>query len=729
MIGKCAAIAAVMFGCPAVSHAQDSEPGAGDIVVTTQRRPALEGDVPASTDVLSRDRLLASTVRSFDGLARVDTGTEIAAYQGETQIFVRGVGAVTFIGGFDGSIGVYSDGVYLSRPSAIAPAMFDVDRVEILKGPQGTLYGRNATGGAINIISRGPTENWTGDFASTVGNYNNVDFTGAIGGPVAQNLSFRLAVGSNNHSGYTTLYFGKTSAGSSITRHAEDQHDVTTRLSLRWQATPSLAVDLAADYYRADDRAVVFQFSGPGYDNSPLFRARISAGEVGPYGRRQVSTSFLPFNRPENWGLRSKVSLDLGSATLSWINAYHRTRPQNFDDLTNSTILGESQFKQEDASQLSQEIVLASDLTDAKLHYVLGASYFRERNQIRNEFFFPYLAGYLGGSGQPDCCLLKANGSTSIDTVAAYGEATVSLTPVLSLTGGGRYSEDRKSGRNLLDFVGYALQNDALLKPVRFHSFTPKVGLELRPRPGMLFYANVSRGFKAGGFNVGSTQNSPYEPESIWAYELGFKVDVLKSAHLSGSAFHYDYSDMQVQDVAANTVLIRNAASAKVDGVEARVVAQPFTSTHLDLSATYLHARFSDYSTINTKTPQLGLLNLSGNPLPQSPTVKVNAGIEQSIPGPGNWAITARGDVTWQDRIYFSAFKDPRATQAAYWWIKARLTLASPSRRDQISFFADNLTDTHAFTNISITGDLDGSRGSGNLAPPRTYGVQLVRHW
>lgn len=700
-----------------------------DIVVTAQRRPTSEKDVPASIDVLSRDRLVDTGIRAFEGLARIDTGLEIAAYQGETQLFLRGVGAVTFIGGFDSSVAVYADGVYLSRPSAIAPALFDVDRVEVLKGPQGSLYGRNATAGAINLISRGPTEQWSGNASATIGKYSNVDVLAGVGGPITSNLSFRLAAGTNNHSGYTTLYFGRGTDGRPVTRRAEDRHDFTSRLSLRWKPASAVTVDLAADYFRADDRAVVFHFSGPGYANSPLFQSRIATGELGAYRSRRVSTSIIPYNRPENWGVRGTTAVDLGSSVLTWTSAYRRTRPENYDDLTNSTVLGESQFKQERSRQLTQDLQLASGPGETRFRYVVGGSYFRERNAIRNEFFFPYLVGYLGGQGQPDCCLLKANGSTATDALAVFGDATLAVLPRLAVTLGGRYAAERRAGTNLLDFVNFAVQNDARLAPVWFHSFTPKAGLEYRPTDRTLVYATASRGFKAGGFNVGSTQNTPYKPESIWSYEVGGKLDLGRAAQISMAAFHYDYTDMQVQDVAANTVLIRNAASAKIDGVEANLQVRPTDSLRLDASATYLDARFDRYRTVNTKTPQLGVLDLSGNPLPQAPGFKAHGGAEYTVTAANEWELRIRGDATWQDRIYFSAFKDPRATQAAYWWVKARVAVSPPDHGYEIALIADNLTDTRAFTNISITGDLDGSRGSGNLAPPRTYGIQFSRNW
>lgn len=722
-------------GDPAAPGSTDRNPTGGTespgdaIVVTAQRRPVRAQDVPGAISVVTARELDATTTRTFEDLARIDPSTQLSAYQGEMQLFVRGVGAVTFIGGFDTSVGVYSDGVYLSRPAAIPPAFFDLERVEILKGPQGSLYGRNATGGAIQLVHRGPTADWQADASLTLGNYRTVDGFAAISGPLTDHLGMRLAVGTNNHSGYTRLDFGLQPSGERRIAHGEDRHDLTARLTLEWRPTESTGLEIVGDYYRADDRAVMFHFSGPGYANNPLFLARLAQGEVGGYGTRTVKTSFLPENDPEHWGVSARGWVDLPFGTLSALSAYRRTRPRNLDDLSNSTVLGESQFKEERARQFSQDLLLASR-PGAPVSYVAGLSYFRERNAIRNEYVFPYLLDYLGGTGSADCCLLKANGTTRTDAFAAFADATVPLAARLDLVAGARWSHERRGGSNLLEFVSVQTVNAAVFDPATFEAFTPRFGLRLRPSDDVQLHATVSKGFKSGGFNTGSAQNDPYRPEKVWSYEIGGDWTVPAAGlRFKAAAFHYDYRDLQVQDVVANSVIIRNAATARIDGVELDARIDPVPALTLEAAGTYLDARFSRYDTVNLKQPELGVLDLSGNPLPQAPRFKGRVAGEYRTQLSPRYRLTLRADLLWQGRIYFSAFKDPRATQGAYAWLKTRATFATLDGRYELALFADNLTNVRAFTNISITGDLDASRGSGQLAPPRTFGARLSAHF
>lgn len=695
-----------------------------DIVVTATRRPLREQDVAAATNILPAAVLEAQSIRSFDDLSRSDPGLQLVAYQGETQLFVRGIGAVTFIGGFDSSIAVNLDGVYLGRPTAVASALFDIERVEILKGPQGTLYGRNATGGAINLVRREPTAAWRTDARIAIGNYGRADANAGIGGPLADNLNVRVALGTNNHRGFTRLYLGRDANGDRIAARAESRHDLAARARLDWTVTPAVRIELSGDYYRADDRAVLFHFAGPGYANNPLFLSNIAEGDVGGYGTREINASVLPFNKPENWGVSARVVANLGGPILTATTSARRTHARNLTDMSNSTVLGESQFKDERAAQFSQDVELRS-AEGSHISYVVGASFFRERNAIRNEFFIPRLVGYLGGPGTADCCLLRANGSVDTDAYALFGEAGLPLGPATTATIGARVGRERRSGTNLLDFTGFATLNEAILAPATFHSFTPKIALEHRLGSLGIAYASATKGYKAGGFNVGSPQNDPYEPETIWSYEIGAKLRPAQNWQLDLSAFHYDYDDLQVQDVDQNSVLIRNAATAKVDGIELGTRWNHANRLEVGLMAAWLNARFSRYATVNTKTPQLGVLDLRGNPLPQAPQWRVLGHIEYEAPLGTLGSMRLRADASWQDRIYFSAFKDAKATQPGYVWLKARATLLPARSPYRIALFVDNLTDRKAFTNISITGDLDASRALGTLAPPRTWGLEL----
>lgn len=709
---------------------ENAAASAGDdvIVVTAQRRPVEVEKVPAAIDLVSSRLLKETSTRTFEGLARIDPSLQLSAYQGETQMFIRGIGAVTFIGGFDSSVAVFSDDIYLSRPSAVAPALFDVERVEILKGPQGSLYGRNATGGAILLVNRKPSDQWEGEASLVAGNYRTASGFAAIGGPLSSTLSLRAAVGTNNHGGYTRLDFGAVGGGRRRIEGAENQHDITGRLSLRWRPGDTVTVDFVADYYRADDRAVVFHFAGPGYANNPIFLARIGQGEVGPYGRRTITTSQRPFNRPENAGVSGKITVDTAIGTLSSLTAFRRTHPMNRNDMSNSTVLAENQYKEEQSSQLTQDLVLASAAGKIS-SYVIGMSYFHERNEIRNEYFFPFLLDYLGLPGSAGCCLLKANGTVRTDAVALFADGETPIAGALRLVAGARWSREWREGSNLLDFTGFQTINRAPFIPSNFSAFTPKVGLHYRPQGGVQAYATLSRGFKSGGYNIGTADNAAYRPEKIWAYEIGSRIRIAPLAmDVDLSAFHYDYSDLQVQDVAGNTVVIRNAASAKVDGAELALKLKPAPRLSIDASGTYLHARFTRYRTVNLKTPELGVLDLAGHPLPQAPRFKGRISGEYRLPLDHGSSLALRLDALWQDRIYFSAFKDPRATQGAFAWLKARMSLR-PSDWLEVAAFVDNLTNVRTFSNISITGDLDASRATGNLTAPRTFGVEFRRRF
>jgi iron complex outermembrane receptor protein len=724
-----AGAAAILAGAglaQAADLAPDRDPSGvvSELVVTAMRRTSTVDETDAALSAFSQAALQATNTRTFEDLARLDPSIQLSAYQGEMQLFMRGVGAVTFVGGFDTSVAVSLDGVYLSRPSAIAPAFFDLDRVEVLKGPQGVLYGRNATGGAVNLVTRGPTQTWTREAALTRGNYDAVEALAAVSGPLSDNLALRIAVGANHRDGYTRLMTSGQD-GALSPGDAEDRKDITARLRLDWTPSNRLSTSLSADYFRADDRAVVFHFAGPGYDNNPAFNAWIGQGQLGPVSEHTVFASVAPYNRPKNWGVSGRMAYDLGGATLMSLTSLRRTQPENYTDMSNSTVLGESQFKAERARQFSQDLQLVSSEA-TRLTYLAGLSYFRERNTIRNEFQFPFVASQFGLTPSPECCVLRADGQTRTDALAAFGEVRYAVTPRLRATLGGRYSHERRGGFNLLDYRGLLSINVARFTPATFNGFTPRAVLEFRPGAGQLLYASATKGFKAGGFNVGSAQNTPYAPEKVWSYELGSKLTAAQGRlRVNLAAFHYDYTDLQVQDVIDNSVLIRNAATAKIDGFEAALTARPTAVLALDAAATWLEARFDQYETVNTKTPTLGVLDLSGNPLPQAPRLKAHGGAEMSLPLGAAGALRLRGDVNWQGRVYFSAFKDPRARQDGFWWLKARATWSPTNGPYEVAAFMDNITNEQVFTNISITGDLDGSRALGNMAPPRTFGVRF----
>jgi len=703
----------------------------GDIVVTAQRRSESVQSTAVAISALSSDALAAKSIVNPQDLTYISPSVQAAAYQGDLQVHVRGVGIQAVTGGFDSSVALHLDGVYLARSPAAVSGLVDVDRVEVVRGPQGTLYGRNATGGSLNFLTKDPTSYWTGDASLTLGNYQTVNAFAAVGGPISDKVEIRIAAQTNNHEGYTRFVVPASASGSGDRFRGENRKDVFGRVKVLFKPTDNVSLLIAADYYKADDRAVVYQFFNNGYANSPTFFQLQSAAQVTPfYSRNQLSSGVRPYNKPEYWGVSGKLTVDLGPVTLTSLTAFRRTNPLNYDDISASSVFLIDQLKGERDRQFSQELQLGSN-GSGPFKYVVGAYYFNEKNDVRNEYNISYADTMFGIPENAACCRLYLNGRTTTKAYAAFGQASYELVNDLSVIVGGRYSREKRGGFNDVRYEQVpAFINQAQFDPDTFAAFTPKVGLEYRASRQAFLYATVSKGFKSGGFNVGSTQNDPFQPEKLWAYEAGTKLDLFnRKLRVNIAGFLYDYKNLQVQDVKDQGVIIRNAATARLKGIEVESIAQLTSTLRLDANAAWLDAKFDRYNTVNLKAPQLGLQNLSGNRLPQAPEWKVQVGLEQTFALANAGSLAVRGDAAWQDRIFFTAFNESFVTQPSYWWLKARMTYRPAVGGWSVAAYVDNIADVRVIANASTGADVDGSRTFGNLAPPRTYGVTFGYHF
>lgn len=765
------------------AEAQSSQAGPGvegpagvdDIVVTAQRRSESIQDTPVAVSAYGGADLINRGIGNLEALSLINPSLNVAIYQGEAQVYMRGIGTPIVVGGTDSSTAIHADGVFLSRAAASVPAFFDVERVEVIRGPQGTLYGRNATGGSINIISRGPTEEFEGQASLLVGNYNRFQLFTGVSGPISDKVRFRIAGQVHNRSGFTTIGRPATDPlGLGPTDDVEDANEIFLRAKLEFDLSDNLKLLLSGDYYRADDRGVTWHvmdlgYSKNGFVTNPAFVAATDAaaarGEFSQLRSRNMFSDIQFYNRPEILGVSARLDWQLGDHTLTSLSAYRYTNPNNRNDLDFSTANASDQVREERHNQFSQEFQLSSP-GDRPLQYVIGAFYFRETNDIRNEYFLATIPDLLGFAPAPDCCLLLLNGRSETTALAAFADGSYNFTERFALRFGARYSIEHRDGSNnvQLDRVP-AFNNIADFDAVTFRAFTPKIGLEFKPDDDSLFYATIVRGFKSGGFNIGSYQNEAFDPEFIWSYEGGAKLDLFdRRLRLNLAAFIYDYSDLQVQDTEQNNVLIRNAASARIKGIELEGAAAPTDNLKLDFSVAWLDAAFTDYVAADPKynnylaalgvtnpnagacpvgTPDAALPNnptcpfaqdLSGRRLPKAPRWKLSLGGEYRIDLAASGSVTLRGDVTWQDEIFFAAFQDREPVagapalavleQGAFAWLKARATYRSADDRWSLAAFIDNITDATVITNSIFTGDIVGSRVAGSLAPPRTFGLE-----
>lgn len=713
----------------------DTEDGASlfeEILVTAQRRTTSLQTTAAAISALSANEMKGRGIGDMEDLGQFNPSMDVAIYQGEAQIYIRGIGYSGIIGGTDSSTALHIDGVYLSRSSAAVPAFFDVDRVEVVRGPQGTLYGRNATAGSVNIITKKPTDEFSAEVSGLYGNYNRYRLFAAASGPLSDTVKVRLAAQMEDRDGFTTLIrpIEDPLGLGSVTSDVEDKDDFMARLTVQFDPSDDLRITLSGDYYKADDAASVWIYQDRGYATNDVFQDYIAerGGFLPEPDSREFISDLEHFNKPEIWGLTGKVEWSAGEYGITSLTAYKETNPLNRNDLDATGAFGVDQVREEDHKQFSQELQISSPGGQA-LEWILGLYYFYEENDVRNEYFLPFVDEQFGLPSDDNCCLLELNGTAETKAFAAFGEATYDVSERLELVLGARYSWEERDGTNdvvFRSFPGDDLNNVAELDAASWTSFTPKFGLNFAVSDDVFAYASASKGFKSGGFNIGSYQNDPFEPETIWSYEVGVKADLLDNRlRLNTAFFYYDYTDLQFQDVEGNNTIVRNAASAEIKGIEVEGTGFLTDNFQVDFGLAWLDATFSDLVVEDPKRRELGPLDLEGNVLPRAPEFKFNVGLQYTLDLESGASVMLRGDYSWQDEVFFSAFNVQGLYQGAYSWGKARVTYTNPDDTWDVSAFVDNISDEVVRKNATFNGDIIDSTATGNLAPPRTYGVEV----
>jgi iron complex outermembrane recepter protein len=712
---------------------------AGDIVVTAERRSGTLQKTPLSITALTGNDLAKARISSVADLRGNVPGLQVSTLAGYTYPYIRGIGSNALGLATDSSVAVMFDGVYLSRPEVANVPFGDIERVEVLRGPQGTLYGRNATGGLINVVEKQPSE--TFDAAGTLeyGSYNHVLGQAYLTGPVSDlghtAVSFSYVHLSDD--GYIRNLGATQSPGGAPDRY-DDQGTDAARFQIKSEVTDRLTVRLAADYTRIREA---------GNQLKPINAANAGFAEAFPqvFGKVDVPGNFyegditIPLkNNGDFYGIHGYVDYQLADdIKLSSITAFRRNKSDvcyssggtNIDMVDVCFVL--------DSQQISQELQLTGKT--GRFSWVVGLYYFNENGA--NDFYQYYPTAYPSAFGLPSPSTTFKLGSTELwwlthentDAYAAYAQGTYALSDKLHFTGGIRYSIETKSFGNAFSEAGVGAPGGAY-GPVTFqgsrtwHQPTPKFGIEYFPTSHLMLYASATKGFKSGGFNSTSVGiQQPYNPETVWSYEGGLKSQWLDNkVRLNMSGFYYNYDNLQVNSYSSGHSVVTNAASAELYGGEAELRVNPIPSFTISGSLALLHAEYRNYTSPG-QFVAAQTVNLSGNTLPKAPKVSVNAAVEKYFDLAADYRLTFRGDYSYTGRQYYSAY-DGNLSQNGYSLVNAQISLAPQQGKWTLGFYVKNLTGTKYYLDMEEYSTV-GEGIEALAAPPRTFGGSISYRW
>ncbi|RME67631.1 MAG: TonB-dependent receptor, partial [Alphaproteobacteria bacterium] len=625
-VSALALLAAAMAQAPAARGQDQTERQAArgqatlfeEIIISSTRKREAASRAPAAVDALSGDALEVASMRAIEDLQYLVPNLSVGEQFGVSRIFIRGIGLTSIDLGADGAVAVLQDGALIARPAAQLTGFFDTERVEVLRGPQGTLYGRGATAGAINLITKKPTEELEGYGRFSYGNFDTIGVEAALSGPLAGDVLLgRVAVKYDRRDGYGKNLF----TGNDI----DNQDQVSVRASLRLRPNASWTIDLVGDYHREDDRNYAFHFFGP-TTQVPLL-AQLLGGqtidEAFPNADFQdIYSNVDPINDREGFSFTGTIAWEDGPWSVKSISSYRDFERTNVADLDSTDIEAFGRITYvEDSTTFSQDLVLT--YARERFDILAGATYFNE--ELDGIVEVPLVNLNLLFPTVPADALFLQDGTVDIDAIGVFVQGTYEIVPDLRFTAGLRYSYEKRDAIGSFSFVDIVAGTGAPFtlptdKQESWDALTPKFVLDYTFEDGTLVYASVSRGFKSGVINIGSL-NPVINPEFVWAYEIGAKGAALdRRLRFSAAAFYYDYSDLQVGRVnAQSTVTTENAAAAENIGVELEAKFAVTDNFTLDAHATWLDAEFTDFTTFEANRPGLGEQDLSGNSLANAP--------------------------------------------------------------------------------------------------------------
>jgi iron complex outermembrane receptor protein len=696
------------------------------VVVTAQKRAENIQNVPISIQAFTGNQLQDQGIKSSVELGQVTPNVTIALVAGpgnQPIITIRGIGLNDYDTNNAGPNGVYVDEVYLSAPASQSFNTFDLDRVEVLKGPQGTLYGRNTSGGAIDFVTRKPTDYATGTLHIEYSDYNTLNIEGGLGGPITHTLDGRIAFVVNESDGYVH---------NDLTGNAENgQNNYAVRTQLLYKPNDKLKVLFNLHGGQVNDRPTEYRHIGD-LNSSTGLQCSVAQTYAGncvdlfgygtPKGFYEGAYNRLDHLKINNLGASLRIDYNLGNIDLTSLSSFEhndKIHPEDSDASPNRLL--EINFGVK-SNTFTQEL-RASQSTD-KYHWVAGL-YFLSEALKQNQPLFILLDGdkFFGGPGSADGVAFQAfdRSDQITNAYAAYAQGDYAITDQLKLTFGARYTQEQKGfdydgsiqyQQGGMDHFGPITTLADTHEGQRSSAFNYRVALDYHLTRDILGYASVATGFKSGDFNGSflstvpveiALQLTPVKPEHVTSYEVGAKTTFFDGRLLFDAAYFYNqYDDLQVfvlvnppaGDIsgALPVNVLDNAKAAHTEGVEAQITARPIQPLTISAQLGFLDTRLDNY--VADRAP--GTPDYSGNQLPNSPRFSMSGLIDYKVPLPRG-GLDFQFTASYKSHQFFDTTNDPYITQGGYWIENARVGYTLPNPKWEVAAFVRNLANAHYF--------------------------------
>lgn len=667
-----------------------------EVIVTVQRREQSLQKTAISASAFSGEDLSDALVNDLgDVQALVPNLSLTEGDSSNAVLYIRGVGQRETISFADPGVGVYLDDVYMGRAQGSFLDVLDVQRIEVLRGPQGTLYGRNTIGGALKYISKKPTDEFTASIETSVGSYNRKDIKASIGGSIiSDRLMGRLNVAKLTRDGFTeNLYDGKDLG---------DKNSTALRAALLWDASDSVSVNLAYDQSSAKPdsaRPPILEKPGlltPGTPTNDPYIANVNFADYAQLNTQGIAATV-------NWGISELLDFKSVSSYRKMDWAFH------FDVDATPLQTVDVFVDDEQQSQVSQEFLLT--YSNDRITALGGLFYFNEKDVTSQGNYSPDVFFGIGiyNVGENDF-----NNTSS----AIFGQVELAINDKLNTAFGLRYTKEEKmfnrtqnnfgdlnfdgvidvaipnSLEDTKNALGSGISTSEIDDSNTWSDISPKFSLDYSFDNDAMLFASVAKGFKSGGF-FGRSDGNSYDQEQLWAYEIGFKSKWLDNRlKFNAALFYNDYKDLQLTIFALNetglpTSEFQNAGKAKFYGGEIELAMIVTDALTVDFNVGYLESEFIEYKTVDRATGETLDVSDTAN-LPFAPTWDSKLGLNYALYLSG-YTLSARTDVGYRSKTYFEVLGN--TSQEGYTLANASLVLAPNSQNWQLILSAKNLTD------------------------------------